>query len=211
MDKEAFLNQENWLGSYYELAIEYAPPHNDERLLKAIYTLWNHHTMEGPVKRSYQEEDVDHFSLMPLPLSLEPDENHRLHGKIKLTNGKDVGCLSLIIREENGSDWLDLSIPTGMLELAYHVEYPLLLPTNPWLSDIEHIFITIAEKIYEVAPFDLAIIGEEVSGITYSHTITVDDLVCGGYLVPSELFQQFRLHIPSVNLSTGLCWFPYYE
>jgi hypothetical protein len=201
-----FLDRENWLGSFYELAIEYSPPREDERLLKAIHALWSCQQLEGPVDGPYGEQHVKQGSR--LPLSLEPEDYHNLYGKIKLAEGNTVGCLSVTVREKGGSDWLDLCIPTGMLGLAYQVEYPLFPSTNPWLSEIDHVFMTIAEKIYACSPFNLAIIGEEVSGYRYAQTITVDDLVRGGYLVPPELVQNLRPPVSHVNLPSGLCWFP---
>ena len=84
----------------------------------------------------------------------------------------------------------------------------LLSSTNPWLSEIDHVFITIAEKIYALSPFNLAIIGEEVSGYRHAQTITVGDLVRGGYLVPPVLVQHLRPHVSYGFLPSGLCWFP---
>ena len=45
-----------------------------------------------------------------------------------------LGCVTHVVRETDGSDWLGLCVPTGMLELVYDVAYPLYFESNLWMG-----------------------------------------------------------------------------
>jgi len=204
LQKETFLAQENWYGSYYELAIEYYPVGNDESLLKAVQAIWESPYLSGP-----WFEETSFGNSADMLQSLENEGGHLLYGLLQVEKNIEVGCLICLVREEEGSDWLDFCIPTGMLELVFNVEYPLLIDNNPWMLGVDQILLDIAKKAYRRSPFELAIIGEEVSGYVVANDITLEYLEQGGYIVPQKLLQRLRPTCPSVTLDENLQWFPF--
>jgi hypothetical protein len=206
LQKESFLEQENWHGSYYELAIEYCPVGDDQQLLKAVQAF-----SEIPCLTSLWFERTSFGGPPDMLQSLERFGGPTLYGLLEVDQSQRIGCLLKIIREQDGSDWLDFSIPTGMLELVFDVDYPLLVGNNPWIPQVDQILLDIAEAVYQSSPFNLAIIGEEVSGFVTANKITPDYLERGGYIVPQDIMRRFRQVPPSVRLNDDLQWFPIRE
>lgn len=207
MNREEFINSKNWNGSYYELAMEYVPTGNDERLLKAITALWESPTLSGPWQT---QEQFGQTGIVPS--TLEADGYNWLYGIFGLADDREVGCMSLTVREEGGSDWLDLCLPTGMLRQVYPLRYSIDATTrrdNPWLDSIDERMIAIAEHIYSVAPFDFAMLGEEVSGMLHVETLTADQLSNGGMLLPPKLSHKLGIVNPRQLHVSGLHWLPW--
>ncbi len=101
--------------------------------------------------------------------------------------------------EESGADWLDLCLPTGMLRRVFPLRYSIDATTrreNPWLDTIDEQFIAIAERVFNVAPFDFALLGEEVSGMLRVETLTADQLSNGGILLPPKLSHKLGIVNP---------------
>ena len=206
MKRSDYIAPENWYGSFYELAIEYVPQGDDERLRKAIAALWDMPSLVGPWRERQQ------FGQSPSRTDgLEFDESSRLYGVLELSNHQSLGCLSVTVREDSGpdcSDWLDFCIPTGMLELVFHVSYPLHSEENPWMQRIDTFLLSLAERVYQASPFELANIGEEVSGRPRRCELTESLLSLGGILLPLEFAKQFEANTTAVALPSGLRWFP---
>jgi len=55
MTEQEFADRENWLGSFYEMGIEYAPGTSGQQLLAAIEAPWQHPLLEGPVIGPYSD------------------------------------------------------------------------------------------------------------------------------------------------------------
>jgi hypothetical protein len=130
-----------------------------------------------------------------------------------------LGCTSVVVREDKGSDWLDLCIPTGMLELEFPNIYTILRDNNHklWLKDIDDVFIRVADEVYRHVPFDLALIGEEASGfggkaeLVSNDAWFLQDVQDGGYLLSPSLFSRLSLILNPISLSSGLLWIPWAE
>lgn len=187
MDRSLYRKPENWYGSYYELAVELQPTGDDERLLRAMQRLWDYPALTGPWT---SREAFGHPPAVPATV-LQSDPVP-LYGVLELDDGREIGCVSHVIREEGGSDWLDLSLPTGMLESVFQVEYPLAEDTNPWLAELDEAFVLIAEWLYAEAPFQVAIIGEEVSGFTSATEMNTDEVASGGFILPRPLWDRLQ-------------------
>lgn len=217
MERPEFESLNNWAGSYYELSIEYAPGGDDGRLLSALQALWHHPLLAGPFIGPYVDGTPhDVFAPVALPSALPAEGGPGLYGHLTIPNDRAVGCLSALTRlgslegEERGSDWLCFCIPMGMMELAFDITYPLLPSTNPWTTDIDHVLMDIAESIYHISPFDVAVIGEEAAAMSHGEgELTAKDLTQGGYLVSTALFDKLKRQIPSIRLASGLHWFPW--
>lgn len=207
VDPHEFFEPENWLGSFYELAMEYAPYGDDKRLLHAQRTLWDTPSLRGPYAAPYESGD-ETFRLHSLPTSIGPEDTFHLHGVFNLPRDRSLGALSVTVREVDRSDWLIFCLPTGMLELVYpHLDYPLERAANPWMDEIDSALLALAEAVYMVAPFNFALVGEEVSGVCSFGDLSAGRLPQSGFLVPSNAATQLRIDVPSVALQSGLSWF----
>ena len=165
-----FTPQNVWFGGFYELAIELGEP-SDERLFEALKVLWQHSSLHG----CYLDNDVEPDKQKRIEPSPELINRMHLYGLAQLPDGKKVACGSCIIREDDGSDWLDFYLPTGALGKAYDIGgYPFdaagfahrdwQVPVDEWLKDI-------GTHIFSVVPFNLGLIGFEVSGEFYAAEI----------------------------------------
>ncbi len=207
MDPRAFRDQENWLGSFYELAIEYAPYGDDERLLHAQRALWSAPSLDGPYEFTFEPSDQP-LRLMSLPTSIGPTDVYSLHGVLHLSRGRSLGVKSVTIREEDRSDWLVFCVPLGMLELVYpHIEYPLKRAANPWMDEVDQVLLEIAESVYAAEPFDLALMGEEVSGVYSVSEVSARGLPGGGFLTSAHVASRIDSDTPSNVMSNGLRYF----
>lgn len=183
MEQAEFLCEENWWGSFYELALELGPTGDDAMATRALDELWRQPELRGPWR------ELADFSSEPDPTLLAPEEV-RSYGVLAFDSNTELGFMSHIVRIEGGSDWLDLSIPTGMLELKFPVTYPLDLATNTWLCELDRLLVRIAARIYEVAPFRLGLLGEEASGSGSAAKLTAADCEHGGFVVPETLWHK---------------------
>jgi hypothetical protein len=198
MDRDTFVCDENWFGSYYELAIELGPTGDDERLRKALEHVWSLPQLRGSW---IERHDYDlHSSPIECRDGIVPSR----YGVLRLTPEISVGCVTHTVREPNGSDWLDLCIPTGMLGLCFDVQYPLDYATNPWMAQIDRLLAQMAASVFRSISFQLAIIGEEVSGITDAASITPDDCRFCPFLLPELLWQRLGLSTSRQVLTHGL-------
>lgn len=198
--------EEDWYGSYYELAIEYRPKGEDARILDALRAMWKAPDVEGAWawKDYVQRHDLSEL--------VEFEGFQHGYGLLHLPGRRPIGCGSVVSREDDelGADWLVFYVPTGMLELVVSVEYPLWpRARNPWMDELDGVLLQMAQRIYAAAPFQLALIGEEVTGFSRGDHLRPED-VGGGYLVGPELLDRLRLHTArTVTLACGLRWFPW--
>ena len=171
LNYKEFTNPDNWIGGFYELSIEFHPVGDNNRLNQALITLQHSGFFNG----LWQERQDFQSDSISLPLNMGDDSVNQFYGAINLSDGNTLPCLISVIRMEDESDWLDISIPQASLELFYSYEYPLTKELDPWLANIDEIFIRITETIYNYSPFELAKIGEEISGYTNQEEITIED------------------------------------
>jgi hypothetical protein len=192
MNRDFFTRKENWFGSFYELAIELQTSHDDVYLEKALAALWKHPYLIGPWV------DIKKFGLSPDVIRVsnfnDGTENFsflRLYGVLSLPElGEQIGCLSIVVRETDGSDWLDFCVPTGMLESILPVEHPLPTDNYPLVKVVDQYFLQMADMIYKQTPYDLALIGNEVSGI-----VNKDAIVSGGLESQISIFGLSKIKI----------------
>lgn len=216
MEVVEYATLQNWYGSYYELGIAYAPHVGGQRPTSALAALWNHPLLEGPVAGPYHDS-LSPLTPVPFPPTLE--NMNALYGFLRIPQRRTVGCLTWIISESDGPIpevaqrhivSVILAIPTGMLDLAYPVAYPIVGATNPWIDEFEHILLRIAETVYQAAPFDLAVVGEEAAALSVEEQALTPDIVDrGGYLLSPHLARRIHPHREPEVLPTGLRWFPW--
>jgi hypothetical protein len=202
MDRREYLRDENWYGSFYEISLELGPTGNDRLALEALRALWSQPEIRGPWReRSDFDTERDDAVITT--------EEGCLYGCFTLDDGTEVGCMSHLIHIPGESDLLDLSIPTGMLELRFPISYPLDSATNPWMVQFEERLARIGAAIYGVAPFRLGLIGEEASAAPNSAAdLTADDCELGGFLVPLDLWVKLSPKRKPVLLANGVAYVP---
>ena len=111
---------------------------------------------------------------------------HHAYGVATLADAHRVACTSVVVREEDGPDWLDLAIPFAALETIYPVHDDP--QPGDWGDALTDWFVDVGRFVYARVPFALGLIGEEVSGLHYAEHIVehgIPETHCA-MLVPSE-------------------------
>jgi hypothetical protein len=198
MDPISFAAPENWNGPSYELAISLL--HDTvgrDAVPRAARILWAQPQLQGPWLARSDYPD-------PLKVT-NPREALTGCGLVSLPDGQRLGCEVVLIPEREG-DWLDLCLPLGMVEAAFEVRYERAF--EPWMGAVNQVFVQVADAIFHEVPFNLALIGEEVSGSTDEHRFRVKDLESAGFLLSPEFCRQAGVTGTAVILPSGLRWFP---
>jgi hypothetical protein len=202
MERAEYIREENWLGSFYELSLELGASGDDTLATRALAALWKQPELRGPWN--------ERAALSSVPVQPLPSLGHFcLYGVLSLAGNIELGCMSHLVRIEGESDWLDLSIPTGMLELRFPVAYPLDRTTNAWLRELDRLLVRIAARIYAVAPYRLGLIGEETSGMSSASDLTATDCERGGYLVPGQLWNTLAPKRVPDHMVGGIVYAPF--
>lgn len=155
-----FTDAYTWAGGFYGLAIELGP-RSDERLQAALEAIWRHDGLDG----CYGNRDAEPSNQPRIAPTLET----RLFGVATMPNGQQVACGTIIVREDEGPDWLCFSLPLGALNTAYDVGgYPFGggSSSHSWREPLDDWLAWIAAAVFAATPFQLALIGHEVSGAT---------------------------------------------
>jgi hypothetical protein len=161
-------------GAYYELAIEVSSSADDAALAAAIDRLWATDEISGvKPKLAPREQMVRNDALL------------------SVDDIGDIPCIIWQIREENGqADWLTVSILSAVLE-------PYGLSST---ADLDDALSYIGTQVF---PFELAIIGEEVSGMYSADVLSAEHLTSGlRFLLPQAL--ATRLGVTGMELMPGL-------
>jgi hypothetical protein len=187
-----FANPGTWDGGFYELALELGP-RSDERLQAALDAVWSDPTLEG----CYRKRDFEPFQQTRVPPTPVLGPEH-LFGIATLPNSGRIACGTVVVRDQDGPDWLVFYVPLGALCRSYPVGgFPFddrdsrdwRIPMDAWLRGI-------GSRVFEDIPFSLGLIGHEVSGYACSAEARrqgIPQKRWFGYLWPSNL---------------GLQWFP---
>jgi hypothetical protein len=156
----------HWAGGSYELAIEVGST-DDARLQDVLSALWSAAGIEGCYGDGSREPEDQH----PVPCTIASlAEFGHLRGRVRLPTGQLVACGCVAIRGgDESSDWLDLYIPLGALDLAgvvYRSSRPFFRSAlmDDWLA-------ACGTKAYKDAPFSLGVVGFEVSGCSDAATL----------------------------------------
>ncbi|MBC8135509.1 MAG: hypothetical protein H8F28_06450 [Fibrella sp.] len=167
--RQLFTAAHTWNGGFYELAIELGL-HSDERLRKALQTIWQCDGLDG----CYVARDVEPSQQSRLSPSLDTSAL----GVATLPDGEQVACGTFIVREDNGNgpDWIGFYLPMGALGSVYDVgAFPFVdgKSSRVWREPLDDWLRQIAAAVFVVVPFSLALIGHEVSGTAYADKIRI--------------------------------------
>ena len=112
-------------------------------------------------------------------VSIEVKNGLHIRGLICLPNKKWTACGTCVVMEENGSDWLDLYIPTGSLSQHYEIDDSPFIESDKnliWRKSIDNLLATIGMDLYSEVKYEVGLIGFEVSGNYYSEKIKSDGI-----------------------------------
>lgn len=168
--QKIFTLPEVWLGGHFELAMEVGETSNN-RLFAVLDSVWSHSALYGCYLAS-NKEPHEQEKVKPLQKHIQ---SYHLLGIATLPNGNQVACGTHSVREDSGIDWLTLYIPMSALSTAYNVGgYPFdkdITEHLEWINLIEFWLAEIAQYVYSLANFKLALIGLEISGLDYSSKV----------------------------------------
>ncbi|MEO2073789.1 MAG: hypothetical protein ABGX20_00010 [Bacillus sp. (in: firmicutes)] len=203
MNYSEYNNPNNWIGGFYELSIEFHPVGNNDRLNKALNALQSFKLFRGLWK---ERQDFQAGSIS-LPINIDDNSVSQFYGTLIMTDGNTLPCLISLIRIEGESDWLDISIPQASFEKFYPYKYPLAKELNPWLIKVDETLIRLAETIFSHSPFELAMIGEEISGYTNQGQISFEDVGKINCILPAHLQKHLGIKEKGKELTNQLRYF----
>jgi hypothetical protein len=161
VDISIYQNRDSWIGGYYELAIELHPTGDTNRLINSLKILCGF----DEINELYECKLDYKVKTTVVPNSID-ESSYRLYTTLNLPNNTIIGAVIIILRIEGESDWISLSIPIGMLDKLYPIDYgtdfSIGYKFNDWQRTFDEFLISIAEKLYIHEPFNLGTIGWEV-------------------------------------------------
>lgn len=174
-----------WSGGFFELALELGP-RSDERLRNALCELWRHPSLAG----CYLERDLepeDQATVDPRTL----DFYEQALGVADIPGVGKTCCLSFVVREDDGPDWLTLAVPMGSLsEVVFTGAYPFEDGTDlSWRLLMYDWLRQVAAAVFEAVPFQLGLIEHEASGEFHAEDLRrngIPDERWVGYLWPGN-------------------------
>jgi hypothetical protein len=194
---------ENWYGSHYELGLAFEPGSlNQEGRLHLLQTLWQHPHLRGVLEhpKAYGQ------AWRGVEVALANRPYYQCWGCIRLHNGRVVGCSSSFL--DLADDWwFALSIPLGMLNLVYSVDYtqPTTHEGNPWTIKVDEVLAPIGIRIYREFRFKLGVLGEEASAVPMEMRMArlAND---SSLLVPETFFKRMGVTPHGLRSPEGLWW-----
>ena len=157
----------------YELAIEIGG-RSDERLEAALAGLWSYPLLEG----CFLYRNLETHLQPRIEPSLAAIENGHLYGLAEMPNGYLIPCGTVITREIDGSDWLVFYLPIGSLAAVYSIyAYPFDVghrSHRKWQHGVDDTLADLGFYLFQRVPFQLGLIGHEVSGQVYTDQLAGD-------------------------------------
>jgi hypothetical protein len=160
-----FTDKDAWTGGFYELCIEVGK-NNKQILDTSIQTLWKVAPLVGCYP-SNKQEPHEQQSVTP---NLENASQSNLYSLLKVRELGEIPCAIFVVEEEEGSDWLYLSVPLGWLSENFEGvgAFPFGVEDESnriWREPIEDTYIKIAQDLFEFVKFRVALIAWEIAGI----------------------------------------------
>jgi uncharacterized protein YjbI with pentapeptide repeats len=192
---------EAWLGSHYELALNYSPQTLDQDArLRLLRVLWGNPRLVGLVSsrgefgQAWQQPDV-----------ADTERGHHRLGCIRLTPDRVLGCGSLFIDLDTLLQFV-VYISSGMLDEVYRVGYPIVRHGNPWIREVDEVLAEIARVLFVAAPFGLGLMGEESA--SWWVTQPTPAMLAGepALLVPEEHSTRLGVPLRGSRSPEGLWW-----
>ncbi len=182
MTERIFTLQDAWTGGSYDLALELGPRDN-ARLGRALHALWTHADLHG----CYQHMDLEPNEQPRVEVSTAET---RLHGVARIGTGAAVASYTVVMRFDDGIDWLHFCLPMGSLSRIFDVgAFPFEDGGDlAWRLQLDEWLCALGRRVFEAAPFRLALIGwdgGELEDAARFGASGVPEQRSVGYLVPS--------------------------
>lgn len=173
-----------WEGGSYDLALELGP-HDDERLTRALRALWTYPDLDG----CYLHADREPHEQARTEVGAQALET-RLHGIARIRSSAAIACESVVIRHDEGVDWIHFCLPMGSLGRGFDVgAFPFADGGDlAWRAGLDEWLRALAERVFEAAEFRLGLIGwdgGELEDARRFESSGVPDVRSIGYLVPT--------------------------
>ena len=110
------LDDETWFGGFYEAAIilgSSRDPGADEKVADALRIVWLEPSMQACAIGDRKDWDWSR-ARVPLTLSVEP----HAYGALRVAEVGLLPVTTLIVREDEGDDWLYIGVPLGGVEAS---------------------------------------------------------------------------------------------
>lgn len=155
-----FTNKDNWLGGYYELALETGVRSN-ELLAAGIKALWQYPALKG----CYLEQDREPDDQPRVEPGFD-GEHTKLFGIATLPNGRKAACGTIAFAFEDGrGDLLLFYLPMAALGHAYPVGgYPFNegeVACKAWQKPVDSWLAEIGKHVNQEIQIKLGVIGFE--------------------------------------------------
>lgn len=165
--QEAFdpLDDETWFGGFYEAAVilgSSRDPDADERVSEALRIVWLEPSMQTCAIGDRKTWDWAR-ARAPLKLSVES----HAYGALRVADLGLAPVTTLVVREDQGDDWLYIGVPLGGVEASDG--YPFgdrgeLEASRRWRAPLEQELASIVMTIGQHVMFKRAAIGFEIAG-----------------------------------------------
>lgn len=198
---------ELWTGGDYELGL--AMPWGSLDIptrLRLLQALWGDPLLAGVVR------DQQELGEPWLPLDGEVAGEMNLYGCLRLGEHV-VGCRTIFL-DNDYEAWCELCIPMATVEQVYTVNYgppgglDLSDADNVWRrAQLDPLLAQLARRVYAQIPFELGILGWEVTAdLIYLDKLTPQFLTRTDLVVPEAQFVRFGVVPHGIQLDGGLWW-----
>ena len=184
--QELWENKEWRKGGVYELAIEVCSNKEKQPIIDLAQALFELDTVQGPFNRDFETAPLD-------------TEYFRSIGYLEVGEIQVPFVLFFISEEgEGGSNWLDISIYTGLYEEAFGEEYKTWAEEATWNEDLEAALTHILEQLNAQYKIRLGLLGYEISGL-YNLQGLQEQGLPRAIVNPSRFFLNKGAHLKGEN------------
>lgn len=157
MSDAIFTRPDVWTGGSYELAVEVGP-RDDEAVRRALQAIWTAPSLDGCFPLADREPHEQARVAIP-----ECTLDAPLHGVARIGSRPPIACRTLVIRYDDGLDWLHLCLPIGALECVLPVG---MFPFDDggdlaWRPELDEWLCELARRVFQAVPFRLGFVGWE--------------------------------------------------
>lgn len=169
-----FTDPDIWHGGFFELCIQYESL-NRQQVQQILQKLWSHPDLDGVYLDPFQ--DPEHQEKFEISQVFEPGSEAwtALKGVARLPQGS-VACSTVVITNTGLPEgfpeqdvWVDVCLPLGSLGSIFPVEaYPFdseEVDHESWVRPLEHWLSELGQDVFQIHPFQMALIGFETSGM----------------------------------------------
>jgi len=155
--KDLFLDKDLRVGGFYELAIQVCQSADNDPIRLYNHFIWTQKNVVGPFDINYN--------------SIKVDTSNIEHNGILHLENYAIPFRTFNIREdkpvETGFNWFDIFFYTAAIEHIFGSEFQTWVENPKVPKPLTDFFKSTLKALYKIYPFQLAILGFEVSGQYY--------------------------------------------